>query len=1805
MPGLNHLLKDFEFVIPSIDADGFDITNLDCKGISVGNLGVTAPTGNSFNFDLSDATVSCTGHLKYSLLSGSLETSLKKTSVTSTVAITKDASGTANGAQNSGCKASLSFDTLKVAGVPVAWIGNALSGLITSKLCSSLDDLVNTNLTAAFKDIASKLDPEVHPFVPGEAPVAPPGMIDWRDVKLLGTLQEILPMIDVNGLVDKATGGTGAVSKDFKIQVANISSVIVDVIATLDEVKIFGLDTFKTFLPLAPHGPAEDDFAHSINNTFSAEEIGANATLSLFMTPGGMVKSPSYTVNVTIPITFHDPRIMVDMYVAVNESQVAQYMQLSELPDLGCDLMPLHQINMSSLDLSLSSVDLALVGAYPDLNLLAEQCVQVLEVLYEAPALEAFTYFFQSGPVRSMFDAFVADYIADLHDSDDCEGPVPIDVEVNELAIGTNAVASGSVEHVQSSATEEDVTLTASASADSFDVDVAFQWQNIRHWPEGEMSVGLVSPSFALQKLVAIFALETVEGVEIPTSVASSADDGCDASLGLASVNLSGNWIADLMNRTQSKWVPLLDLAGGGLACSVVVGLVNGKLNDTIASLADLAEPLLAPPAPIPSSPLPPGLVDWSDQSLVRWVDEQLDRTLGPSGMNGLVNKATGGTGTLPIPVLGSLVPPITLHVGSAANVTLTLLDAQIGGLDTFNAFDVLEPRMNGSALSTSIAMDRVEVIVDVMIDVTVAGAAGLSFSERASANITVTDAKFDLTALVGLNASDLMDMALGQVLANPSCALKSVLAANITELALSEGDIDVSVSDLSSSTLQTIIDQALETVEDLYEDAAKLALKNYLAGSAAIRVNEASTAMLAAARELSCPRPDPNPVEKLIVWSDSTYLGLFDAMISFAAPYVDAAVRALTDGTGTIRVGPIGTGTHDLGSFGILDLELVDMNISGLDTIDGDASSLYLLVPESDGTEKHPYALENHAEIGWDNRPLGLRAEISLEWKTNDWEYADDFIVDMSIWDLAASIGLDLEVDGAALNAMTLERVASKCSLVSVKKIEVDDDRTLVTLGNFSVDGTCLDCTGKMPTWDPESGDEDDLARMINETLKKYDRGVVNFVSTLINKVVANVTESCEPAPSPTPPVHHHHSKSQWAFAQDNPAAFGVIVALVFVLIAAVVCCIFVRRRRRRRRQRQQHEREQRRNDRNSLDELLDVSSKYSERTPDISDSKTADNVASDDAESEVSRKPSSEEGLCARMDAACRYDCLAFESVVPFWVRWGLPPVIVLLMGLLLWANTSLGAAVTAYVTILGQQERLPDLFEFTLKSSVSEMWNAGVYPLAMLIAGASGGWPYLKLFLMGVVWLMPRSKLDLRGRAKFLNILELTGKWSLIDNYVLVMMCVSFNFKLNQLDPAGGAQVVVEPGWGFYGFLIATVFSMSISHFMTYYHRQATGQYRMLDSDTSTMSLRNHRFKMDHVRFGKKRKKKMTSADVEVGAKGGEEESFSDSSRTVACTPCGQAFVAVLLVVAVGLLLLGSIITSFQFHFEGAIALILPEDSVKTDYSLLSLGEKLPETQINDWNVGVRSIQFVFYLFAFVLPIVQLGSLLVLWLKPLTIRSQFVIFVLMEVASSWSSLDVFIVSLIAALVEIRQFAAFIVGDKCDFLSPYLGPDFGYLLDGDDKCFDVTTYLLEGCWVLFGSVVLSTAIGTVIAHMCEHALLERMRESMAKIESPSASPARTLKTKKTATAGDSRTGLLDDVTSPTGGLSSGVVSDIIRNDSSSPSVSPSASPSLRSRRPRKVSMLVGALQNLGAVDVSGYGTTALSDLREPLLDA
>jgi len=95
-----------------------------------------------------------------------------------------------------------------------------------------------------------------------------------------------------------------------------------------------------------------------------------------------------------------------------------------------------------------------------------------------------------------------------------------------------------------------------------------------------------------------------------------------------------------------------------------------------------------------------------------------------------------------------------------------------------------------------------------------------------------------------------------------------------------------------------------------------------------------------------------------------------------------------------------------------------------------------------------------------------------------------------------------------------------------------------------------------------------------------------------------------------------------------------------------------------------------------------------------------------------------------------------------------------------------------------------------------------------------------------------------------------------------------------------------------------------------------------------------------------------------------------------------------------------------------------------------------------------------------------------------------------VVTEVLNAWSAIDVFVISIVAALLEIEQFAQFIIGNRCDLINEILKQYFDGALKGKDKCFDVQTKLYTGCWLLFSSCVIYLLAAFVVMRACHKAL-------------------------------------------------------------------------------------------------------------------
>ena len=151
-----------------------------------------------------------------------------------------------------------------------------------------------------------------------------------------------------------------------------------------------------------------------------------------------------------------------------------------------------------------------------------------------------------------------------------------------------------------------------------------------------------------------------------------------------------------------------------------------------------------------------------------------------------------------------------------------------------------------------------------------------------------------------------------------------------------------------------------------------------------------------------------------------------------------------------------------------------------------------------------------------------------------------------------------------------------------------------------------------------------------------------------------------------------------------------------------------------------------------------------------------------------------------------------LAYSLKVPWWLRITVPTILFLLIVGFVASNVGLGAVVEvktlANTTNFSSETIFPPIFTFDLFGTVVKIWDAGVYPLSVLVLLFSGIWPYVKLALLFVIWLIPIWYLSHFNRHILLVFLDALGKWSLLDTYVLVMMMAGFHFDF-RLGPILG--------------------------------------------------------------------------------------------------------------------------------------------------------------------------------------------------------------------------------------------------------------------------------------------------------------------------------------------------------------------------------------------------------------------------------
>ena len=456
---------------------------------------------------------------------------------------------------------------------------------------------------------------------------------------------------------------------------------------------------------------------------------------------------------------------------------------------------------------------------------------------------------------------------------------------------------------------------------------------------------------------------------------------------------------------------------------------------------------------------------------------------------------------------------------------------------------------------------------------------------------------------------------------------------------------------------------------------------------------------------------------------------------------------------------------------------------------------------------------------------------------------------------------------------------------------------------------------------------------------------------------------------------------------------------------------------------------------------------------------------------------------------------ESLAFDKKIPVIIRLVSVVLIIYNMSLFIQSNASNDAVVVQlYINKDTPNEHENSIFYFGLVSTVKDMWNAKVYVLAILIAFFSGFWPYVKLMFMLCSFLLPLSILSVSRREYFLRFLDAYGKWSLIDVFVMVMFTCAFHLHL-ALAPTLVIDVNVQADFGFFSFLYATMLSLVLGHITLACHRCSVGatssnEELIVSSDESNSNFENRKISTElaaSIRYESLFSHKFLVAKKYVDKTEVWDTYTDDNMIHVSITTIGKFVVICYLGVTFFFIIAGTYIDTFKFEFKGLTGLLLGDDAI-VNYSFISVGETLPST-----NFGYITTIGSYFAFGLICPFSVLLLTLIMCFVPLSTTFQSRLLVALEIANAWASLDVFCVSIIASLLEIQQFAAFIVGDSCDSINKILEKYLDPVLDGDDKCFDVIAVLNPEVAVIVIAAILVCSTAILVIHLIDVLIHER----------------------------------------------------------------------------------------------------------------
>ena len=442
----------------------------------------------------------------------------------------------------------------------------------------------------------------------------------------------------------------------------------------------------------------------------------------------------------------------------------------------------------------------------------------------------------------------------------------------------------------------------------------------------------------------------------------------------------------------------------------------------------------------------------------------------------------------------------------------------------------------------------------------------------------------------------------------------------------------------------------------------------------------------------------------------------------------------------------------------------------------------------------------------------------------------------------------------------------------------------------------------------------------------------------------------------------------------------------------------------------------------------------------------------------------------------------------------------------------------------------EIIEEVFDFTMLTSIKNFWDGKAYALAILTAVFCAVWPFLRVAIHLFLFFIPVPE---QHRGRTLTWLDSLGKWTMVNTFVLCFMGVAFHLhskiRIKGLLPMSkdlinaDIEVSLGPRIATYLFVVGVLLSIVVSEVYIILHRycrdweehrnaesmtqQTNQQGALLDSSVDRLLVQGTTINAADTR-GADGDNLFRAPSIRPEVKyehGFGYEALCDRHQNPILgrgkfqyTPLAKALVWVALGLTAFTTLAGMLQVSMAFTFDGLVGeIIVDERDRRREYSLMSIGTSIREN-IGAKPLGGTLLTGVFFLVSFVVPLLRIGGLSVLWFVPMRPRQQRFWFHLLEVLESWSALDVYFVSTLAATLEIGSLSKVILGDSFPAVEELVNskfPQFGGL-------FVVHEELLNGMYLILTGVILEKFMSLFIVAQTATAVAERIAEEKLAIE-------------------------------------------------------------------------------------------------------